>query len=74
MRRMTLRGARHHRDLSLQQVAEALGIHRSTLSRIERGLEQPKPRLARAIHAFYEGKVDWPAIFLADPPADRRRK
>lgn len=65
MKNLSLREARLRRRLTLKEVAETLHINRATLSRVERGLEQPKPALARALHAFYQGQVDWPAILLA---------
>ncbi len=40
---MTLRELRELRRLSLLTVQRDTGIHRGTLSKIERGLEVPKP-------------------------------
>lgn len=40
---MTLRELRELRGLSLLTVERDTGIHRGTLSKIERGLETPKP-------------------------------
>lgn len=39
---MTLRELREQRKLSLLDVERSTGIHRGTLSKIERGLETPK--------------------------------
>lgn len=40
---MTLRELRESRKLSLLDVERSTGIHRGTLSKIERGLEAPSP-------------------------------
>jgi transcriptional regulator with XRE-family HTH domain len=50
---MTLREFRKARGLSLEEVAYLAGVDIATVSRVERGLSQPRPwtaiRLARAL-------------------------
>lgn len=54
---------RKGRGLSLDQVARQVGTDQANLSRVEKGQQVPKRPLARALHAFYEGKVPLGAIY-----------
>lgn len=66
---MDLASFRKGRDLSQQQVADALGIRsKSYISALETGAETASLRLALQIEDWSEGKV--PAETLLDP-ADR---
>lgn len=52
-----LRVAREKRELTLQQVALAVGIDSGNLSRIERGAQTPSKDLTERLVAFYAGEV-----------------
>lgn len=58
-----LRKARLDRKLSLRQVADATGISRSVLQRIETGERVTKRKHARALFKFYRGTVDMSDIY-----------
>lgn len=49
--------AREKRELTLQQVALAVGIDSGNLSRIERGTQTPSKDLTERLVGFYEGEV-----------------
>ena len=49
MKNLKMRSARVAKDLSQQQLADAVGVSRQTISSIERGDYNPTIRLCRAI-------------------------
>ena len=61
------------RDVSIQEVATAIGISRAALSNIERGRTEPSYAVLAALCKFYglsvgellEYRDDWPALRLA---------
>ena len=65
-----LRSARLARDASLEQVAEEVGIHHASLSRIERGLQTPEKGTALALYRYYRGAVSFEEIFFPEGPPD----
>lgn len=51
-------------ELSDEQVAEAIGRSRVSISRYRRKIEQPSLQTAQKFHSWSEGKIaleDWPA-------------
>lgn len=52
-----LKQARLMRQLTLQQVADAVGIDTGNLSRIERGLQVPSKDLAERLVRHYGGEI-----------------
>lgn len=69
---MTLRELREQRHLSLLDVERDTGIHRGTLSKIERGIETPTPRQLDMLSARYG--VDptlWRATLMFIYPAPK---
>ena len=54
---LTLREARAESGKTAQEIAQAIGCHRTTLYSIERGAKQPNRELARKIFEFYKGRV-----------------
>lgn len=52
-----LKHARLKRQLTLQQVANAVGIDTGNLSRIERGRQVPSKELAEKLVIFYANEV-----------------
>lgn len=59
---------REARGLTVRQVADATGISRSTVYRIEVGDTVPRREHARALYAFYDYEVDLADIY--DPLYD----
>lgn len=55
--RMTLDEFMKLRGLKAADIAGHLGVHRSYLSRIRRGLAVPSPKQMKAVFAFTEGAV-----------------
>lgn len=49
-----LREWRQHRGYSLERVAEAVGMTHASLSRIERGLQQPRDELLVLLADYYQ--------------------
>ena len=66
-----LKSERVARGYSQKDVARAVGTNPSNLLRLERGIQVPKPELARAIYEFYGGAVPLCAIY--DPVYTRER-
>ena len=60
-----MRSERLKRGLSVREVAEAIGVDPSNLSRIELGGQTPTREVARALHGFYGGRV--PLADVYDP-------
>lgn len=54
---MTLKAARRKRGWTLEQLAEASGVHLSTCSRLERGETQPMHGTAQALEAALKCKL-----------------
>lgn len=52
-----LKQARRHRKMTLQQVANAVGIDTGNLSRIERGQQTPSKKLTEKLVAFFDREV-----------------
>ena len=52
-----LRQAREQRNLTIQQVAAAVGIDSGNLSRIERGLQVPTKDLTEKLARFFDNEV-----------------
>lgn len=53
-----LRERRKARSMTLMKAADEVGIHFSSLSRIERGQQMPSPRVAKRIAAVYGISLD----------------
>lgn len=53
-----LRENRKAKRMTLEQAAEEVGIHISSLSRIERGQQLPSPKVAKRIAAVYGISLD----------------
>lgn len=68
--------ARRARGLYLEDVAAAVGTSVATLSKVERGVQMPKRKLARDLFEYYEGAVTLGAIYDAQfsPPAPVARR
>lgn len=60
-----IRKMRKIRELSIRQVAEAVGTDPSNLSRIETSHHAPPQELARKLYRFYEGELD--IVDIYDP-------
>jgi len=67
-----LREKRLDRKLSLRQVAEATGIPRSVLQRIETGARITDREHARKLYAYYDYEIDLSDIY--DPMFDPTRR
>ena len=52
-----LRQARERRNLTIQQVAAAVGIDTGNLSRIERGLQVPSKELTEKLAKYFGGEI-----------------
>lgn len=63
-----LREARLERGLSLRTVAEATGISKTVLQRIETGARITRREHARALYKYYDYEIDLSEIF--DPTFD----
>lgn len=65
-----LRQARESRNMTIQQVAIAIGTDSGNLSRIERGLQVPSKDLAEKLVKHFDGEITeiqilWPERFAA---------
>lgn len=70
-----LKVARLKRELTLQHVADAVGIDTGNLSRIERGTQVPSKDLAEKLVNFFNGEIDeiqiiYPERFASDDDTD----
>ena len=65
-----LRQARERRDLTIQQVASAVGIDSGNLSRIERGIQVPSKDLTTKLAKYFEGEVTETQIIFPERFAD----
>lgn len=54
-----LRACRERAGLSQEQVAEAIGVHLMTVSRYERGRQDPSTRVLVALSALFDVSIDW---------------
>lgn len=63
-----LRDARLARNLTLNDVAIAVGVDAGNLSRIERGVQSPGTRLALRLNDFYGADVDLRDILTTGNP------
>lgn len=66
-----LRLARENRGLTIQQVADSVGIDPGNLSRIERGTQVPSKDLAEKLVNFFNNEIDeiqiiYPERFASD--------
>lgn len=66
-----LRLARERRDLTIQQVADAVDIDPGNLSRIERGTQVPSKDLAEKLAKYFDGEINeiqiiYPERFACD--------
>lgn len=52
-----LKKARLTRELTLQQVSDAVGTDTGNLSRIERGIQIPSKELAEALVKYYDDEI-----------------
>lgn len=52
-----LKKARHVEDMTQEEVAELLGIHRSYLSQIENGKVIPSPNLQKKINRHFKNSI-----------------
>ncbi len=52
-----LRQAREQRNLTIQQVAAAVGIDSGNLSRIERGIQVPSKDMTEKLAQYFNGEV-----------------
>ena len=64
-KKLTLREARKDAGMTAAQVAEAAGLDRATLYRIEDGRQQPKRENARSLFRIFKGRV--PLAEIYDP-------
>ena len=63
-----LRNARRRFGLTQEQVAETIGTHPVTISKYERGVQNPSTDLLRAMARLYQVPLDWlPGPELDDP-------
>lgn len=53
-----LRKARERRNLTLQDIAAAVGSDVGNMSRIERGVQTPSAELAEKICAIFQGEIN----------------
>ena len=53
-----LREARMHRDMTQEELGEAVNVHPITISKYERGLQRPRARILIALAEFFEMSVD----------------
>lgn len=58
-----LKQMRRSRGLSLDIVADAVGMDPTNLSRVEKGQQMPKRESARALFLYYNGAVPLGAIY-----------
>jgi transcriptional regulator with XRE-family HTH domain len=65
-----LKKARLKRELTLQQVANEVGIDTGNLSRIERGLQIPSKELAEKLVKFFDNEVTETQIIYPERFAD----
>lgn len=65
-----LRRAREKRNLTIQKVAEAVGIDSGNLSRIERGNQTPSKKLTEKLVAFFDNEVTEVQILFPERFAD----
>lgn len=61
-----LRSAREKRELTIQDVAQAVGIDAGNLSRIERGVQTPSKELAEKLSKYFDGEVTEIQIFYPE--------
>ena len=64
-----LRKKRHERGLTLQDVATAVGVAPSNLSRVERAQQSPSPTVAVRLYHFYDQEVPLELILNVDASA-----
>lgn len=50
---------REERDLSMEEVATAVGITKSTLSKYEKGKNEPGMMIAKHLADFFKVSIDW---------------
>lgn len=69
-----LREARMRRQLTLHEVADAVGIDTGNLSRIERGQQVPSQSLAERLAKFFNNEILATQIMVGSvtPAADNR--
>ncbi len=76
--RMNLTQAREQRGWTIERVAAAVGLHGTTVARIERGQLLPSREHARALYQLFGGDVPLGSIydpsFKAAEVATRKRK
>jgi transcriptional regulator with XRE-family HTH domain len=65
-----LRQAREQRNLTIQQVAAAVGIDAGNLSRIERGLQVPSKDLTERLARYFDNEVTETQIIYPERFAD----
>ena len=65
MKHVTLRQARENTGETAEVIAARIGIHRTTLHRIESGRQDPSRDIARRIFNAYKGRVSY--IEIVDP-------
>lgn len=53
-----LKKARYVEDMTQEEAAELIGIHRSYLSQIENGKVTPSPQLQKKISELFEETID----------------
>jgi DNA-binding XRE family transcriptional regulator len=61
--RLSLREARAESGLTAREVAEAAGLDRVSLYRIEAGSQHPRRESARALFRLFAGRVPLAAIY-----------
>lgn len=62
----SLRTSRKARNLTLVELATAVGTDAANISRIERGVQTPSKELARKLFEFFEGDVPLGSIYDPD--------
>ena len=63
-----LRDARRRAGLRQEQVAEAIGTHPVTISKYERGVQDPSTDLLSAMARLYQVSLDWLLGHQLDDP------
>ncbi len=70
-----LKRERLRRNLAAEALANAVGVRRPTIARIENGTKRPSPELAKRIADFFGGKLTRDQIlFPEEYPATRQKK
>ena len=69
-----LREARQAIGKTIHEVAEAVGVSKPSMSRIECGKQRPSPTLAEKLSIYFKGKVTETQILYPERFVDSRKK